>query len=431
MAEHNDIHYTDEYFDSPHANVAHSDVAEHSDHSDTAHTDISHYDGYSDTAHVDIAHLDGTYSDFYSANVSEITKWLLKNALDVPTTSIDNTSFDELKTARAQTIGLYIQNQIEALEVIRALQVTGLFHLICSAAGMFSVKFFSLSGETTVIPVQEIKEISISYDPSSIYSVVVVGYNRDNALGTCEYVYSSDNKVIYRFGVANSLTIESLLVTQSEAQSLANFYLSQAKNVRKEVSVKTFGVDSRAPITAKASIEKQVTTEEGNQVPVLGSDEIFRVKSISKNVIDGAVSSKLIDENALIGSFHADSEHEDSYTDSYTDVAHSDVAHEDVAHEDTPHEDVAHEDIVHEDTPHHDVYHDHFDYADYDDRIHDDITNHTDYHLDSEHQDVAHEDTPHSDSHEDSHSDTAHEDTPYQDDHTDIYSDMPHGDSNY
>lgn len=430
MAEHQDAYYSDLHNDIPHANIAHSDVPAYSDHLDTNHTDVSHQDGYVDTAHLDIAHLDGTYSDFYSANVADITKWILKVQLGVANDSIDNNSFDLLRSARTQTIGLYIGNQTEAVEIIRSLQVTGLFHLVCSADGEFSVKFFSLSGDTTVIPIQELESISITYDPSSIYSVVIVGYGKDNALNTSRYVYSYDDKVVYRFGLTNSLTIESLLATKSEAQALADFYLSQAKNVRKEIAVKSFGVDSRVPITGKAIIEKSVVTEEGKLVQVLGN-ETFRVKSISKNIINGDVSSKFIDENALIGSFHADSEHEDSYTDSYTDTAHSDVAHEDTAHSDVAHEDVTHEDIPHSDVDHHDVYNDHFDYADHQDRIHYDIIKHTDAHLDSEHQDVAHEDVPHSDSHEDSHSDIEHSDTPYQDDHTDVYSDMPHGDSNY
>lgn len=430
MGSHTDINYTDYYYDSPHANVAHQDVASYDDHSDVTHSDSPHYDGYSDSAHNDLSHLDGTYSDYYSANVSDITKWILKNSLGVSDGSIDGNSFNDLAEARTQTIGLFISDVTEAVEVIRKLQVTGVFRLIVSPEGVFSVKFFTVSGDVVTLSPADISSIVITYDPSSIYATVIVGFRRDCSLDTYEYKYATEPKVLYRFGVTQTLIIESLLYHDEEAQTLADFYLSQAKGVRKYVGAKFVNPAGEFNIADRISIPKSVVDEFGNVIEVVGSSEVFGVNTIQDNFVGGGRTVELQDESSLSGSFHADSEHQDSYTDSYTDIPYEDAAHGD-SHTDTPHLDSEHSDVAHEDAVHTDTYYDHTDYSDHSDRVYIDEESHGDSHFDTAHADVAHSDVAHSDFHNDSHSDSEHTDSPYSDSYVDIHADLQHADSYY
>jgi len=368
----------------------------------------------------------------YSANVSDFL-WHTMTALwGIDPGLLDPPAFLAFKAVRTQTCGWWMKDATEGIEWLRMLIISCLFHLLPDLQNKFTVTYYQagIDSSTRTFFADEFDRDQPPRrvtDTERIRQMVVLNYrfNPAAASGVAAWrsVTSPAWKTICRFDETESVTLNTVLIVESEAQATADLheallmfpgdYAVGALNAR--------ALDMLP--TEKIILDKSVVMETGELVKVFDL-EAFRLFELDKDLESCKVGFVGLNDAQAAGSFHADTPHSD-----HTDGSHDDGPHSDSPYEDyTDHGDVLHVDHgdgLHTDTPHsdHDDHGDHFDEA-YDDW--------TWPHGDTPHGDGSswlHTDTPHSD-HDD------HGDVPYIDathsDHSDWWhEDSPHGDVDY
>lgn len=410
----------------------------------------------------DVQGIKCSRSGMYSENFADGCLFILMTLNNIPAEEIDLYAFDQLRNARAQKMGYYIDSITPSLDILRLFQASIVFQLFPGADGRWTVKrYLTDQSDALAISKEEIRELGIKYDTDGVYKKVDVKYKKDPSTGEFLVASAYDNKVKYRYRESKTLEIETALYDGNEAQALANFYLSMVKVPPKTVTL-NFGVDGfgKSP-TEKVSISKTIIDGDGNLQTVF-ENEVYRVLEFRKDLGPVVTGLTGLDDSITTGTFHVDVAHSDSHEDSYSDVAHGDIPHSDEAHADVAHSDVAyvdehtdlyndyysgypihadhHDGIIHSDGGHWDYVDtpsppwipQHSDYSDAHGDTHVDQTSYGDWDvtLYLYHEDT-HSDTPHIDSHTDSHGDTAHSDTPYTDIHDQTHGDAPHGDASF
>jgi len=404
----------------------------------------------------------------YSTNVADILYYVLVTLNDIDSSLIDAASFDDLKTARTQELGFCLDFEISTLEFIRLLQTTSVFQFIPLLSGKYAAIRYSpgAAADTPKFYTEDYDYVAREELTQGVYHRVVVKYAKNPSTGVWKTAESSDDKIRYRYDIKESLRLETLLRTYSEAKSLADFYLRLVKFAARRIEGRIPAQGLALKPSDKVIVSKRVVSSENQEISVL-DEEIYRILELRKDLRSTRVEIVALEDIAASGEVHANVPHENTHSDTtHSNSPHSNVAHEDVAHEDTAHEDsghgnsahenVAHENVAHEDVAHEDVAHSNSTHADsphlniahentahgntahenvahddiahsdviHDDVAHEDYSDHGDYHEDVAHQDTdhvdAHSDKAHSDSHSNSHTDVPHED---YSDHVDYYID--------
>ena len=387
---------------------------------------------------------DGTYSE----NVADILYFVLNTLNGISASKIDQASFDDLKSARTQRMAWYLDEAVPSIEFIRLLQRSAVFHLIPTLDGKYVAKRYTTGTDSSTPKLYEEdydEGFRLNYETDSVFKRVVVKYKKNHSTGDWLKVKAEEEKVYYRIGEEDTLTVQTALIDKTEAQSLAEFYLSLVKAAAKKVSGDIPAVGLNLNPADKIIVTKKVTSAEGEEISVF-EEEVYRVLKLNKSFNPARVYVEALEDIQSTGGYHANvahtNTHEDSHSDSpYNDTAHENIAHENVSHEDVAHEDTAHTDTAHENTAHENIAHEN---VSHEDTPHSDVA-HSDSHSDTAHSnvahenvahsDVAHEDTPHSDvahddvSHADSHSDTAHSDSHSDAAHENVaHENVPHSD---
>jgi len=386
----------------------------------------------------------------FSENVADLLYFALRYLCDIPYTRVDLDSFQALKTARTQRIAVYIDHTIGAIDFIRALQASTIFHLIPTVDSNYMVRYYDRVTPTDAMRffTEDFLEMGIEEDTEGTFYEIRLMYDRDPQTDRWNVATATNDATRYLYKSKEVLEVETYLKDSSEAEALAQFFLGL-------VDEPPLRLSGRLPARALASIptdkivvERTIKNISGNTVTPL-SQAVYLLLEISKDIRSGSMQFRAIADSQVGGTgLHGDTAHTDTHgDDSHADTAHTDVSHADVAHEDVAYDDYRdHTDDAHQDTPYDDhddyVYSDsHTDYhEDHDDGVYEDA--HGDEHSDqagyNDHDDTAHANVAYDDytdhdnvAHNDvSHDDVSHEDIAHIDEnHDDEHGDQPHADS--
>jgi hypothetical protein len=389
------------------------------------------------------------------------------NSPAIPKSQIDMASFLDLQANRTQPLAVYLTDQIPVSDFVRKIQDSCVFHLIPLVNGTFGAFRYApgTTGAETRVDQLDFASFALSYDIAPVRKTVVIKYGQDPTTENWLAASVTDAKIGYRYDQAEILEKETLLTVDSDAATLAQFYLNLIRSPEKRVtgSVPALLLGHRP--AEKIVISKAIRDGEGVAQTVL-SAEVYRALTLVKNAGSATVEVEAVLDIQSTGAIHNDVDHVDTHSNSHTDVAHvddhgdgahGDEAHVNVAHSDsytdTPYVDVRHVDThgdthaniahadVHTDThtdTHNDVHNDKHldDYEDHTDGAYVDahLDQHGDVHTDAHantHGDTSHSDGAHTDTHTDTHADT-HTDTAHEDKHYDReYIDFAHDDSGH
>lgn len=366
----------------------------------------------------------------YSTNLADFLYFVLNVLNEIPAADLDAASFLALKAARTATCGWMLKDPTATKDFIRILQVSGLFHLIPDLRRKFRCTYYSAGAESDT---PEFLQDEMAKDPpfrraldtERIREKVIINYRYSPNTGKWRSVESSFPKTICRFDEHEAVSIDTVLVVDSEAKTIADLHLAMLCYPG-DYAVGRLNSRLLAMLPTEKIILNKIIEMEQDELIRIFDNECFLLLSLDKSLVDGRVDIIAINNAQAAGEYHTDTPHAD-----HTDGSHEDGSHSD--HDDTysDHDDILHADAPHSDAPHEDVPHG--DYSDYDDNWdpphHDDHMDHEDDpyqdHTDSTpHEDVSHED--HNDYYDAPHEDGAHAD------HSDYWhEDSPHGDAEY
>lgn len=402
----------------------------------------------------------------FSENTADILFFVLTELNNIPINDIDWASFLALQTQRTQRTGWWLNEAMHTNDFVRILQAIA-FHLIPTLDGRYMVRYYDrdISADAKLFRTDDYFLFDLFEDTDTAFKFVVLKYDFDHTLGTWKKEIDSEDETEYKHDEKNTLTIETALLNQAEAQTFLTFYMNMVRDPGDKIKVQVGGDAFDSIPSDKAYFSKRSLNDKKQEIEIL-DEEIYVILELVKSAESGKVNILGLSDTQAEGIIvHTDTPHEDEHTDDhvdehqdeYTDEAyideyedvHEDIAHTD-SHSDVPHSD-EHTDIPYDDTAHDDVPHTDVPYTD--EHIDHEDAGYVDSHDDSGHGDVSHEDIPHtdtphtdthSDSHSDSHSDTPHTDThtdehgdghndvyvdEYIDEHTDEHTDVPHADS--
>jgi hypothetical protein len=373
----------------------------------------------------------GLSTGAFSENVADILYFILTELNGIDIDNIDLDSFQDLQNQRTQRIAWLLDEAMQTLDFVRILQSSAIFHFIPDLSGNYTVQYYdrAVSDDAKLFRDDDysVDSFQLSEDTETAFKIVVVQYDKDPTTGDFKEETISDDMVDAKYSEVNTLTVQTALVNQTEAQNLLDFYNQlvdmPGDKLEGEVTPEAFELKP----SDKARFTKIV-----NNITVLDA-EVYTILELRKDLNSAKVFVKgLLDSQASGVTAHADIEHSDSHEDSYDD-SYSDGAHGD-QHFDNPHEDDAYQDsyldhqdnIIEHGDVHGDEHDDHNDGGYLDDHgdVHTDHTDQTYTDHDDTHTDVEHND----DAYTDQHTDQAHTDD-HTDEHTDEHVDVPHTDS--
>lgn len=384
---------------------------------------------------------DGTFSEL----VADILFDILINYNSLPKSQLDLEFFLDLKAARTQELGIYINSEINVWEIIRKMQATSLFHFIPLLNGVFSPRKFTSNSEgVPELFNYDYDSFGLNYQ-SPVFKSVRIKFDQDPTTGKYKTILRTKAEAGYQYKEEDTQTIETYNTDSAEAQTLADFYLDYLQQPAKKADIKTSIIGFGWIPSDVIKVSRTRKDDSGNDIIIAAAD-IYSALKLVKSLSDSRVSLVARDISQISELAHTDSYEDIEHVDNHTDGAYSDVAHEDSSHADshgdsytdvvhqdihsdgyadTEHQDVTYVDTPHVDEPHIDVPHDDS-YTDHGDDFHTDEHGDEPYddlaHSDAEHSDTPHTDVPHIDTHTDDHGDS-HTDT-----HTDTYSDASHAD---
>lgn len=398
---------------------------------------------------------DGTYDDIFSENTADILFTILtaQNLNNIPIDKIEIDSFGLFQTKRSQRLGFFIDTLKTTMDIVRSLQASAIFHFIPTLDGRFQVRYYDRS--VSDIPSfynEDYKGFSINKVTDTAFEKVIIKYDRDPSTDQWKQVEGETLETSYKYDKTDVLPIETLLINQTEAESLIVFYNGIVKDPSAKLVTEIPPEGLELIPSDKRKFNRSVISGAGDKIQIL-EDEIYLILEVQKNINSGRVNIVAIKDNQATGGYtdhtdgvhtdehtdgiHSDIPHGDSHTDEHTDVhtdtahtdEHSDVGYED-EHEDIPHTDT-YQDILYQDhgdehTDFHDIDHSDGPYTDehgdtHEDHV-DDTHSYTDVHGDISHDDF-HQDESYIDTHGDGYTDE------YTDEHSDVHDDVPHTDS--
>jgi len=229
---------------------------------------------------------DGTYSQ----NVADILYDLLVNYVEIDKEKIDYGSFLDLRNARTQSHMLYIDVAATAMETIRKLQASALFHLIPLADGRIGAFRYStgIDSDTLRVIDEEWINFAIEKTTSSVYSKVKVHYNRNPEDFSYDIIERTNDNVERKYGVNRTFNLYSSLRVKSEAENIGDFYIDLFKDPMRKVSGNLPTKLFKLRPAEKLVVNKTREDRDGNTIAVL-DEEPYRVLVLAKSFQTGRV----------------------------------------------------------------------------------------------------------------------------------------------
>lgn len=385
----------------------------------------------------------GTLTGVFSENAADILAYLMIYECLIPTTEIDLAAFALLQTNKTQRLGYFLYKETSFIDFLRLLQQSALFHLIPALNGKYSVKYYDreLTGSEKTFYYYDFSPNSflVNENTGANFYEVILKYNQDPRDDEIwKTIYQNDLRIQRLYNQKESLIIETMLVDDTEASALCDFYFGLIEQPTRILKGNLISQGLEFVPSDKFKLTYDIVDSESGELNIC-EDEIYLILEASKNLKNMSTQIEaILDVHATGSAVYSDRDYLD-HTDDYND--HGDSAHGDhsdyVMHQDhddyddipyvddhqdipyTDHDDAVHSDGYddHTDGVHHDKYSD-IPYVDHTDSV----TEYIDTYTDTPHTDHDdHSDVHHTDSHLDGHDD--------HDDHTDSHTDSPHVDS--
>lgn len=339
----------------------------------------------------------------------EIAEDILKTYLGFVNDDLDLSSFSDADTERPYEQDIYLDSDRSSRQVLQTIGRGIVAFFTPTEDGKLAFKVYkdAVPADTLKLEDKDFEgDWEVKLDDSFLRNKVKIQYNQNPKTQEFSVVEKNNYDVLYKYGVRETLVLETYLREESDVNTIATAILNMCskpiKAVRLSCGVKAFKLfpTSKIKLTRQRAVDSSGAWDE----------KVFRIKQVVKDTSSERTRLVVMDDFQSFGDVP------------HSDEAHSHVPHSHSAHGDTPHGDTSHSHTIHIDSPHGNSHADwYFDYAD-------EGEGHSDQHgdgahSDSAHGDVAHEDVPYGDS---PYTDTPHSHTP----HTDTpHTHTPHGDT--
>lgn len=335
-----------------------------------------------------------------------IAKDILKTYLGFVDGDLDLSSFADVDTERPYELCIYLDTDRSSRQILQTVgrSVIAFFTPVENGKLAFEVYKSTVPGDTLELFDRDFGEDwEVKLIDFFLRNKVKLQYDQNPKTQEFKAVEKNNYKVLYKYGIRETLILETYLRELSDAgaiaQAVQNMCSIPIKVVETSCGVKAFKLfpTRKLKITRKRAVDSSGAWDA----------KVFRVREIVKDMNSEQTRLVAADDFQLLGDIpHVNTPH--------TDVPHSDSLHTDVPHTDEPHTDTPYTHTPYDHTPHSDYAHqDHFDEMFYTDEPHDDSPHTNEAHIDSGHTNTAHDNT--------AYSHTPHTDDPYQD--------VPHGDT--
>jgi hypothetical protein len=230
--------------------------------------------------------LDGAYSE----NVADILFDLLTTYAGVEFSYIELKSFLDLQSGRSQKHHLYLSTSSPALESVRTLQVSALFHLSPLLNGQLGAfrYYEGTDSNTPVVVDEEIEDFGLEFDTEGVYKTIQINYGllpSENHYSSVEIVSA---KTEWKHGNELTLPLTTSLRLQADAEELGAYYVGVLQDPLKKVTgILPSKIFSSFP-GSKVIITKTRLLSDGTVYSVLAS-EPYRLLDLKKSMQSGKV----------------------------------------------------------------------------------------------------------------------------------------------
>jgi len=226
----------------------------------------------------------------YTENVADILFDILVTYVGVDKENIDYASFLDLRSGRTQDHMLYLDVAETAMEPIRKLMASALFHLIPLPNGKLGAFRYvtGVDADTPRIIEEEHIGFSINYNTAGVYSRVKVRYNRNPGDSNYENIIRTNDDVLRKYGIDETFLLTSTLRVKADAENIGDFYSDLLKDPMRKVEdnlpLKLFGIRP----AEKIILNKDREDRDGTNIAVL-SEAPYRVLRSEKSFATGRV----------------------------------------------------------------------------------------------------------------------------------------------
>jgi hypothetical protein len=236
---------------------------------------------------------DGTFSE----NVADIAYDILVNYLGIDKTKIDHESFLDLKAGRTQKHMLYLDVGESAMNTLKILSASALFHLIPSPTGTLKAVRYQVGtdADTPRILDEEWVNFDLIYDSSSVYRKVRIRYNRKPASNRYAVEIEEDDNVKRKYDIDKTFTLTSSLRIQAEAENIATYYMDLMKDPLRKVTGNLPTKLFQMIPSEKMVLNKTRFDRDGNLMNIL-TEEAYRAMKLSKGFSDGRVRVEAVED---------------------------------------------------------------------------------------------------------------------------------------
>ena len=387
----------------------------------------------------------GLPTSTFSENVADILFFVLTELNNIPVSKIDLSSLLSLQTKRTQRLGTYLNKNTKTNAFIRLLQNSALFHFLPKLDGNYMVRYYDRDVDDDAPRNFDFnyKGFELNEDTDTCFENVILKYDKTPLSDEWTIFNASDDEAGYKYNEKSTLTIETALVSEAEAEVLADFYMQLINAPGDKLVAKLDSGSLNLIPTDKAYFSREIVDMQGDTISILDS-ELYIIIQARKNIQNATIDILALKDTQASGlGGHADIPHGDTtvdeYADDYTDVDHGDsyLDHDDGYYTDNYSDDHSDE---YDQTAYVDTHDDWTvdDYTDYND------AEHADHYYTDQHGDTPGLDTPYTDNYsdhtdhndysdfytqtvDDDHGDGHTDD--HTDEHADSHLDTPHTDS--
>jgi len=342
----------------------------------------------------------------------EIAKDILKTYLDYIDDDLDLDSFDNVDTVRPYEQCIYLDVDRSSRQVLQTIGRGVVSFFTPTEEGKLAFVSYEETVPADVMKLEDRdfgEDWQVGLNDTFLRNKIKFQYDQNPKTQEFKVVEKNNYEVLYKYGVRETLILETYLREDSDANSIAtairNMCSNPVKIVDTSCGIKAFKLfpTMKVKVSRKRAVDSSGAWDE----------KVFRVRQVVKNTNTERTYLVLVDDFQSMGDVP------------HVDVAHTHTPHSNVAHSHTPYQDTSHQDTPHSHTPHGDSAHIHTSHSDWHGDMYGDGGGepHGDMYYDTPHIHTPHEDTPHSHA---PHLDVPYEDSPYTDT---PHSHTPHSDS--
>lgn len=246
----------------------------------------------------------GTYTGTGSAIVevgSDICYYIMNRFMRKAASIRDITSFEAARSRAAEALCIYLDESTSTKKVFDSLEYSNVANISVDGNGtvFYEIYIGEIPADIITLEDRDILQFSSSKSGQDVYSTIRVLYDEDPSLGTFEARESSDAGVGVRLGRPDAREFETYLKLADNAISVSGRMLELARTTARKIKITVRG---GRMMRLRVGNKFKLTRRRAMDISGRLREEVFRIISLSKNILTGECVIEATDDRITVAS---------------------------------------------------------------------------------------------------------------------------------